>query len=584
MTQPSRNDGVATGARVGLLGPVRIEVDGVERSITARRQRAVLACLALHAGEAVSADRLLDDVWGDDTPDSGVRAVAYQVSKLRSLLEPDRTDEGSLITTTSAGYVLDLESAHVDVNEFDRLVDLARDALPRDPAASQALLEQALRLWRGRPFADLGDEAFVEVESRRLEGRHLLARRTLAESRIAQGRHADVIGDLEAMAAEQPFEEAVVELLMTALHQSGRTVDALRAYGELRHRLGSELGIEPSGQLRQLEQQLLNGESGPPSTPTPDSSDAACGRVGNLPTPLSSFVGRTDEIREICELLSTTRLVSLLSFGGVGKTRLAIEVAANLTDRFDDGVWFVDLVPLNDGILLANAFIAGVGLPATVNRDPDEYLLSRLSTQNALIVVDNCEHLVDDVGDLVGRLVRAAPNVRVLATSRVRLGVPDEAIWHVQPLAVATSAFELFAQRARLVRPGFVVDDSNRAVIEQICERLDGIPLAIELASARLKAMTVTQIAEHLDNRFRLLTRADRSADARQRSMVATMSWSYDLLDEADRELLRRLSVFTDGFTLEAATVIGSDGTTATTAKRRPPTCSTASTGSSTPA
>ena len=212
------------------------------------------------------------------------------------------------------------------------------------------------------------------------------------------------------------------------------------------------------------------------------------------------------------------------------------------------------------------------------------YLLSRLSTQNALIVVDNCEHLVDDVGDLVGRLVRAAPNVRVLATSRLRLGVPDEAIWHVQPLAIATSAFELFAQRARLVRPGFVVDDSNRAVIEQICERLDGIPLAIELASARLKAMTVTQIAEHLDNRFRLLTRADRSADARQRSMVATMSWSYDLLDEADRELLRRLSVFTDGFTLEAATVIGSDGTRRQRRQRRPPTCSTASTGSSTPA
>ena len=531
MAQPSRGDGVATGSRVGLLGPVRIEVDGVEHPITARRQRAVLASLALHAGEAVSADRLLEDVWGDDQPDSGVRAVAYQVSKLRSLLEPDRTGEGSLITTTPAGYVLDLEPALVDVNEFDRLVDLARDALPTDPATCQALIERALRLWRGRPFADLGDEAFVDVETRRLDGRRLLARRTLAESRIAQGRHGDVIGDLEVMTAEHPFEEAVVQLLMTALHRSGRTADALRAYGELRMRLAAEMGIEPSGQLRQLEQHLLAGEGGPPSTPTPDSSDPAPRRVGNLPTPLSSFVGRTDEIREICELLSTTRLVSLLSFGGVGKTRLAIEVAANLTDRFDDGVWFVDLVPITEAVLLANTFIAGVGLPATVNRDPDDYLLSQLASRNALIVVDNCEHLVDDVGDLVARIVRAAPNVRVLATSRTRLGVPDEVIWHVQPLAVATSAYELFSQRARLVRPGFVVDESNDAVIDQICERLDGIPLAIELASARLKAMTVNQIAEHLDNRFRLLTRADRGADARQRSMVATMSWSYDLLE-----------------------------------------------------
>ncbi len=558
---PSRRDGVATGARVRLLGPVRIEVDGVERSITARRQRAVLACLALRAGEAVSADRLLDDVWGDDQPDSGVRAVAYQISKLRSLLEPERTGEGSLITTTSAGYVLDIESASVDVYEFDRLVDLARDALANDPSTCQALIERALLLWRGRPFADLGDEAFVDVESRRLEGRHLLARRTLAEARMAQGRHGDVIDDLEVMSAEHPFEEAVVQLLMTSLHRSGRTADALRAYGDLRIRLGSEMGIEPSGQLRQLEQQLLTGDDGPLSTSTPGSSDPALGRVGNLPTPLSSFVGRTEEIREICELLSTTRLVSLLSFGGVGKTRLAIEVAANLRDRFDDGAWFVDLVPITEAVLLGNTFIAGVGLPPTINRDPDDYLISRLATRKALIVVDNCEHLADDVGHLVARIVRAAPNVRVLATSRVRLGVPDEVIWQVQPLAVATSAFELFSQRARLVRPGFVVDDSNHAVIEQICERLDGIPLAIELASARLKAMTVSQIADHLDDRFRLLTRADLSADTRQRSMVATMSWSYDLLDDADRELLRRLSVFTDGFTLEAATVIGNDTT-----------------------
>ncbi len=263
-------------------------------------------------------------------------------------------------------------------------------------------------------------------------------------------------------------------------------------------------------------------------------------------------------------MLLTTRLVSLLSFGGVGKTRLAIEVAANLADRFVDGVWFVDLVPITEAILLPDTFIAGVGLPATGNRDPEAYLVSQLATRNALIVVDNCEHLVDDVGDLVGRLVRAAPDVRVLTTSRLSLGVRDEVIWHVQPLAIATAAFELFSQRARLVRPGFQVDDSNRGVIEQICERLDGIPLAIELASARLKTMTVNQVADHLEDRFRLLTRADRNADGRQQSLLATMTWSYDLLDDADSELLRRLSVFTDGFTLEAATVIGSDGAPST--------------------
>ena len=362
------------------------------------------------------------------------------------------------------------------------------------------------------------------------------------------------------MAAEQPLEENVAQLLMTALHRSGRTADGLRVYGELRKRLSAELGIEPSGQLQQLELQLLAGESVPVSTPDHEfAPTVTAGRSGNLPTPLSSFVGRTDEIREISELLTSHRLVSLLSFGGVGKTRLAIEVAANLLDRYRDGVWFVDLVPITEAVLLPETFIAGLGLPPPRGHDPEAYLLSQLEARNALVVVDNCEHVIDAVGDLVARLVRTAPDIRVLATSRLGLGVPDEVMWHVQPLELDTAAFELFTQRSRLVRPGFQVDDSNRATIEQICERLDGIPLAIELASARLKTMTVDQVADHLEDRFRLLTRAERNAGGRQQSLLATMTWSYDLLDDADRDLLRRLSVFTDGFTLEAATVIGAD-------------------------
>jgi predicted ATPase/DNA-binding SARP family transcriptional activator len=551
--------GAAIGIRVGVLGPMWIEVDGIEHAITGRRPRAVLASLVLHLGEPVSADRLLEEVWGDDQPDTGVKAVAYQISRLRSLMEPERVGEGSVIITTSAGYVLDVEPDRVDLYEFDRLVDLAREALPTDANAARALVEQALRLRRGRPFADL-DADFVAVESRRLEARHLLARRTLAECRIAQGEAIDVIGDLEAMAAELPLDESVAELLMSALHRSGRTADGLRVYGDFRKRLGSELGIEPSGQLRRLEQQLLAGDRPLGSSDDHRSSrDTTVGRWGNLPTPLSSFVGRTDEIREISELLSDNRLVSLLSFGGVGKTRLAIEVASSLSDHFVDGVWFVDLVPIAESVLLPETFIAGVGLAPPGGRDPEAYLVSQLATRRALIVVDNCEHLVDDVGPLVERLVLAAPDIRVLATSRLALGVRDEVIWHVQPLELATAAFELFTQRGRLARPGFRVDGSNRASVDRICERVDGIPLAIELASARLKTMTVEQIADHLEDSFRLLTRADRKADGRQHSLLATMAWSHELLDGADREMLRRLSAFTGGFTLDAATVIGTD-------------------------
>jgi predicted ATPase/DNA-binding SARP family transcriptional activator len=549
-------DEAAGGTRFGLLGPLLVEVNGVERVVTARRQRSVLACLAVHAGEAVSADRMLDEVWGEETPGTGVKAVAFQISKIRSLLEPVRDGPGSLLITTSAGYLLDVNPDRVDVHHFDRLVTEARDVLPTDPARSEGLIAGALRLWRGRPFADLADESFAEVAGRHLEAGRLLARHTLAEARIAQGRHTEAIGDLEVIAAEQPLEETAVRLLMLALHRSGRTADALRAYGELRLRLGSELGIEPSRDLQRLEQQLLADEVERPAISVPEPADGT-GTQGNLPTPLSTFVGRTEEIGTISEMLTSKRLVSLVSFGGAGKTRLAIEVARNLADRFDGGAWFVDLVPISEPSPLADTFAAGVGLRATLDGDPAEYLLSQLANRNALIVVDNCEHLIDAVADLVERLVRAAPEVRVLATSRLPLGVPGESVWHVQPLAIVSASSELFGNRARLVRPGFVVDDTNRAVVEQVCERLDGIPLAIELATARLKTMTVQQIAEHLDDRFGLLTSAVRGADDRQRSLHATMKWSYDLLDEPDRALLRALSVFSDGCTFDAAAEIG---------------------------
>ena len=250
----SSSDAELARLRVGVLGPTIVDVDGVERSVTARRPRAVLACLALHPGEAVSADRLLEEVWGDDLPDTGARAVAYQVAKLRSLLQPDRSGEGTLITTSAAGYILQAASDDIDAHRFEHLLTEAREVLAADPARCQTLVDEALELWRGRPFADLDGEPFVDRETPRLEQRHVLARRTLAEAHIELGHHAEVIGDLEVLVEEHPLEEALVQLLMTALHRSGRTADALRAYSELRHRLSAELGIDPSHELQQLEQ------------------------------------------------------------------------------------------------------------------------------------------------------------------------------------------------------------------------------------------------------------------------------------------------------------------------------------------
>ncbi len=273
---------------IGFLGPTSVTVDGAEVVLTARRQRAVLAHLALRAPHPVPPDQLLDAVWGDDQPSTGVRAVAFQISKLRSALEPDRIDEGSVIITSAAGYALDVDPDHLDIHRFERLVSKARELVTDDPARCRTSIDQALGLWRGRPFADLADRPLLDDEIRRLEQRRLLARRTRAEALIAQGRHVDVVVDLESMIDENPFEEALVALLMTAMSRAGRTADALHAFADLRRRLGGELGLEPSNELRLLEQQLLDGGSG--SVPTTQSRPEAAAPPVELPSGLVTFV------------------------------------------------------------------------------------------------------------------------------------------------------------------------------------------------------------------------------------------------------------------------------------------------------
>lgn len=538
-------------ATVAVLGPTIVTVDGVERTITARRRRAVLICLALHPDEPLSADRLLDEIWGEDLPDTGQRAVAHQVAKLRTLLQPDRRGEGNLITTTDAGYALHIAPDDVDAIAFERLVQEARAALGSDPARSDRLVSEALASWRGRPFADLDDEPFVDRAARRLEHHHLLARRTLAEARIAQGRHTEMIGELELLVTDHPLEESLVHLLMTALRRSGRAPDALRVYADLRRQLSSELGIEPSRELQQLEQQLLTDDAGPPTLAgRPDT------RPRGVPAPLTTFVGRTEELAQIQDLLATTRLVTLVGFGGLGKTRLAQETARAVGDRFRNGVWYVDLTPIADPAVLADTIIAAGGLTVPPGCDSVEHLVVRLLDREVLLVLDNCEHLADDVAELVASIMRTDPDVRVLATSRVTLGVTGEASWTVRQLDDG-AARELFLDRAQIARPGFALDASNRDELERLLDRLDGIPLAIEMAAARLSVLSIGQIAGHLGDRFELLTDTRRERNHRQQSLVAVMDWSYQLLNERDRELLRRMSVCVDGFDLDAAMHIG---------------------------
>ncbi len=552
--QPS---GVVPGTVfVGLLGPLSITVDGVDRSVTAPRQRAVLAFLALHTGEGVSADRLLDAVWGDDLPTAATKAVAFQISKLRSVLEPDRIGEGSLITTSSSGYVLNVGLGDVDVHRFRRLVADTRDVLATDPAECEALIEAALGLWRGRPFADLNDEPFVDDEIRRLEQLHLVARRTLVEARVARGRHLDVVGDLQTMVIEQPLDEAVVALLMVALQRSGRTADALRAFGDLRMRLSSELGIEPSNDLVQLERDLLDGTPATMAGPVAGGDPSAGDSRAPVPAEPTSFVGRVDDIHGISAMLRSTRVMTLCGFGGLGKTRLAQEIANTVSGRFKDGVWYVDLTSINDPNLLVDTFLTAGDVDGTGHDDPVDRLLAFVAGREMLVVVDQCEHLIEDVASLVADMVRAAPQVRVLATSRVTLGISGEAIWAVHPLG-ARSGVDLLIDRARLARPGFAVDETDSESVERLADHLEGIPLAIELAAARLSVMSVDQVDSLLHDRFGLLAATGRGVDDKQRSLAAVIGWSYELLDESERGLLRRCSVCVGGFTLDAALRLG---------------------------
>lgn len=531
--------------RVDVLGPVAVTVDGVVRPLPAPRQRALLACLAVHAGEALSADRLLGEVWGEQLPDTGRGAVQYQIARLRSLLEPNRIGQGTLIVSSPGGYRLAIAPERVDALRFEQLVARGRELLASDPVACEELMVQALQLWKGRPFADLDGEPFVERSTRRLEQRHLLAQRTVAQAQIETGRAVEAVDDLERLADEHPLDESLVGLLMQALQRSGRAADALAVYGELRRRLSGELGIEPSGELQRLELELLDGRGSLPPR-------SAAGRPP-VPSAVSSFVGREEELAGIDRWLSATRLVTICGFGGLGKTRLARELAQRIGDRFADGVWYVDLAAVLDPAELPVAILTAGGSKVPPDGDPVRFLESTLAGSHALLVLDNCEHLVGGLTALIDRVLPSAPRLRVLATSRVRLGLDHESVWALRPLD-APSALGLFLERARLARPGFLVDGSER-LVERLVARFDGIPLAIEIAAARLAMMGIVELDEHLDDR--LLTRSERDTDRRQHSVVEVVEWSYQLLGDADRVFLQRMSMCAGGFDLDAAIVIG---------------------------
>ncbi len=543
-----------------ILGPLAL-VDGEhEVPINGSKVRALLALLVVRAGEVVSTDRLADDLWGEDVPAGYVNGLQSLVSRLRRALGA----HGGMLVTTSNGYRLDIDPAAVDAARFAESAKRGRAALAAGNAADAAdELRAGLALWRGPALAEFDGDGVLRREAVRLEELRLGAIEDRIDADLRLARHLDVVAELGTLTATHPLRERLHGQLMLALYRAGRQGEALRAFQRAREVLADELGLDPGTELKQLESAILEQE---PSLDLPMATarERPSTRT-NLWRELSTFVGRADDVAALTELSATGRLVTVVGPGGAGKTRLAVEAAMARVGR--DDVWFVDLAPLQSGDDVADTVAAVIGVPdgsavmgsigPMTSAPTHERIAEHVGERNVLILLDNCEHVVRDAARVSERLLVVCPGLRILATSREALGVRGEVIWPVPPMSTA-DAVELFTTRAASMF-GMTLGDDITADVTEVCERLDGLPLAIELAVGRVRAIPVRQLAARLDDRFRLLTGGSRTALPRQQTLRAVVEWSFELLFDDEQRVFSRLSVFAGGCTLEAAEAICSD-------------------------
>jgi predicted ATPase/DNA-binding SARP family transcriptional activator len=543
---------------IRLFGDLEAVEGGVTRSVRGPKQRALLALLALQRGEPISGDRLIDTLWGEDTPGNPANSLQSLVAQLRRALGSDA------IVTSDAGYALRVRPDDVDIYRFERMIAESRRAAGegRAPEAS-SLLAAALSLARGEALAEFAYASFADGERTRITELLLLAFELRAEAELAVGHHEQLVGELEASCRQNPLRERLWELLMLALYRSGRQAEALRAYSEARDRLVDELGIEPGDALRDLEARILAQDpaiAAPKAAPVPAASPTA----GNLRERPNSFVGRDGELERLQQAVESSRLVTVIGPGGVGKTRLAVETAATMRSRQRDGAWLVELAGVadSDGVpsAVASTLRAGdaLGTGGAGAGSTEDLITQHLAGRSLIVVLDNCEHVIGAAAALASHLVGAVPGLRLIATSREALGVPGEVLVPLGGLA-SDAAVELFGDRATAVQPAFAVDADSRAAVDDICRRLDGLPLAIELAAARIRALPLSALADRIDDRFRLLTGGARTALPRHQTLRAVVDWSHDLLFEDERRLFARLSVFAGGCDLDAAEGICAD-------------------------
>jgi predicted ATPase/DNA-binding SARP family transcriptional activator len=516
--------------------------------------------LLLRANEFVSRDRLIDDLWDEAPPATAVKVLQTYVSQLRRVLGAETIETGP------AGYRLRLDPDALDLLRFRRLVS---DGQGDEPEFVAHRLREALTLWRGEPLAEFSHQRWAQAERERLAALRLDVLEQRIDADLAAGRDRELVAELERLVSEHPLRERARGQLMLALYRSGRQADALAAYRAAREASVESLGLEPGASLRELERAILHQD--PALDGATAAAPAARREPARLPGRATSFVGRAREVDEVRARLrdGDAPCLTLIGPPGTGKTRLAVEAAAGLADEFPDGIVFVELAPLRDPGLVAATIAAAVGVREADGRPVAEVLASALRGRSILLVLDNFEQLVD-AAPLVSDLAEAGGDTRYLVTSRAALGIPVERVYPLSPLELPdptrpphvarlrqVEAVRLFVDRAREVRTDFVLSDANAAPIAELCARLDGLPLALELAAARVELLAPHAILERLDGQLeQLKAQPGSGAPERHRTLAAAIEWSYELLDPAEQRSFALLGVFVDGFTLEAVEAV----------------------------
>ncbi len=537
---------------VSILSPVALHVGGVPVPIPAK-QAAVLAMLALDAGRVLSIDRLIDGVWGEDAPRTVRANLQVQVSQLRQAI--GRESAAEVIVTRAPGYVLEIEPAAVDALQFGVLLSDARRSLADGDVASAAQSAEAgLRLWTGDPLSGLGDAPFAPPVITRFADQHLDLVEVWADAEIACGRASSVIAPLEHWVSQSPYRETLWQRLILALYRCGRQVDALARLADLRRVLRDEMGVRPCAAIVELETSILDHDISLDAVALPVARERLEGPGRRLPS-TKELVGRDELLADITGRCLEHRLVTLVGPGGIGKTSLAVNVASTLAEGYADGVWLVDLSSIADEVFVATTLGAALGLRTGEDDEPIAALVALLRDVELMLVIDNCEHVIDGAAKAIEEILHSCPGVRILATSRERLAVPGETAIPI-PALQPVDAVALLAQLA--LRVGATTASDAVADVASLCAAVDHLPLGIELVAARLQSMSISDIIGQLGSGY-LLQLATRTANDRQRTLHSTIQWSYDLLTAPAQTLMRRIAVFDGGATLDAILAVCSD-------------------------